>query len=564
MTSLFSFLPLRFGFSVVKIFSEALTSTVIFASFTSMKRFILCLAVSMPFFLHAQEYQFPLNHDLNWRIAESLETDSNHFHTSMKPYHMDALRATVPVDSLVAARVKDSHFHGTWFGRKLRKEHFLELNKDDLHLVLDPIFNIEIGRDMDPKRNVFVNTRGLMVQAKMGEKFYAYTGFYENQARYVEYVDRQVISTEVVPGQGRVKFLSEERFDFNSAFGGIGFTPSRHFDIQLAQDKNFIGDGYRSLFLSDNAFSYPFLRATAKFWRIQYQVLYTLMQDLEEPYNYDVGYKRKYGVFHYLSINVGKRERLTFGLFESVVWKNDSTRSFDFSYWNPVIFLRPVENSIGSPDNVTLGGRIQWRATPKHVFYGQLLIDELIIDEVKAGNGWWGNKQSFQAGYKGYSLFGIQNLNFQTEFNFIRPFMYAHRSRLQNFAHYNQALAHPLGANTMESVNFLNYRWKNFFIQAQFSLAKIGLDTGTANYGADIFKDYDTRTMEYGNYMLNGLETTITHAGMQVQYIVNAKTNLVVKAGFDQRKFSNAMREENSTFVFFGVATALNNFYFDF
>lgn len=512
----------------------------------------------------AQEYLFPLNHDLNWRIAGALETDSNHFHTAMKPYRMEELNRIIGVDSLTRADLKDSHFNSTGFGRKLRKEHLLEVNEDDLHLTVDPIFNLDIGQELEPGRNVFTATRGLLVQAKAGERFYVYTGFYENQARYIKYVDHEVVTTGVVPGQGRVKFLSDEIVDFNSAFGGVGFTASKHFDFMLAQDKNFIGDGYRSLLLSDNSFNYPFLRITAKFWKIQYQVLYTLMQDLTGAYDYDEGFLRKYSVFHYLSIHVGKRERLTFGFFESVTWKNDSTRGFDFTYLNPVIFLRPTENSIGSPDNVLLGGTIKYRIHPRHIVYGQLLLDELVLDEVKAGNGWWGNKQAFQLGYKAFDLFGVSHLNLQTEFNFVRPFVYAHRSNQQNFAHYNQALAHPLGANFIESVNFLNYRWKNIFFQVHFNYAKAGLDSTGTNFGGDIFKDYETRSSEYGNYMFNGVETKITHIGAEVQYLVNPKTNLIVKAGFDQRDFSNQFENSQSQYVYLGISTALNNFYFDF
>jgi hypothetical protein len=232
---------------------------------------------------------------------------------------------------------------------------------------------------------------------------------------------------------------------------------------------------------------------------------------------------------------------------------------------NPVIFLRPLENANGSPDNELLGGTIKFRLNPHHVLYGQLMLDELLIDSVKAGNGWWGNKQAFQVGYKGFSLFKIKNLNVQTEFNFVRPFVYAHRSRLQNYAHYNQALAHPLGANFIESISFVNYKWKNLFVQFKFMYSQAGLDpVDTLNYGSDIFKDYDSRTNESGNYMFSGLKTTIQHSGLQVNYLINPKTNLIVKAGVDFRIYSNEQRKENTQFVYFGIATALDNFYFDF
>jgi hypothetical protein len=43
---------------------------------------------------------------------------------------------------------------------------------------------------------------------------------------------------------------------------------------------NFIGDGYRSLLLSDNSFNYPYLKIVAKFWHINYMVLYSQMMDI--------------------------------------------------------------------------------------------------------------------------------------------------------------------------------------------------------------------------------------------------------------------------------------------
>ena len=58
--------------------------------------------------------------------------------------------------------------------------------------------------------------------------------------------------------RGKVKFLESETFDFSQAVGGPGYRLNEHFDFLLATDKNFLGDGYRSLLLSDNAYSYPF------------------------------------------------------------------------------------------------------------------------------------------------------------------------------------------------------------------------------------------------------------------------------------------------------------------
>jgi hypothetical protein len=45
---------------------------------------------------------------------------------------------------------------------------------------------------------------------------------------------------------------------------------------------------------------------------------------------------------------------------------------------------------------------------------------------------------------------------------------------------------------------------------------------------------------------------------------VNPKTNLIVKAGFDERHFSNMFDNEKTQFIYLGITTALHNFYFDF
>ena len=66
---------------------------------------------------------------------------------------------------------------------------------------------------------------------------------------------------------------------------------------------------------------------------------------------------RKYTTTHYLSWAISKRVNLSF--FDAIVWSaTDSAgnyRGFDAQYLNPIIFMRPVEFSIGSPDNALMG-----------------------------------------------------------------------------------------------------------------------------------------------------------------------------------------------------------------
>ncbi|TAH43422.1 MAG: hypothetical protein EYC69_02610 [Bacteroidetes bacterium] len=529
-----------------------------------MRLLLLTILVLASATLAAQERLFPLNRDMNTRIGSFLARDTSGFHSSIKPYSVLELKEIMPYDSIFSGRKGKGKFYSTWVGRKLFKEHFIQVDKDDIILSIDPVFNLQLGQDRENGRNVFVNTKGVLVQANVKDKFYFYTGFHENQARYVNYVDSLIRQEKVVPGQGKVKVLENETFDFSQSFGGIGYKLDKHFDFLFAHDKNFIGEGYRSLLLSDNTYNYPFLRIQMSFWKFRYAVYYAVMQDLRTAHEENVGYFKKYSTMHHLDVNIGKTNWLNIGLFETVMWAPAASRGYELHYLNPIIFLRPVENSADSPDNALLGLNMKLRVTKKIIFYGQLMLDELLLDEVRAGNGWWGNKQAFQLGVKTFDLFRIKNLNLQTEFNFVRPYTYQHRTNSQNYTHYNQPLAHPLGANFAESVSFINYRWRNIFLELKVQYAKLGRDTANSNLGNDIFKSYETRSQEYNNRMFQGLESTLNSVDLRLNYLVNPKTNFNIELGVASRQFQNANSDDRSLFIYAGLRMALENYYFDF
>ncbi len=543
-------------------FKRAVHSKIFHASITGVC-IVACILLTR-ISVSGQGYFYPINRDMETRIAAFINEDTTGFHTAMKPYIEAELKKIMPLDSIWQPIVGDSKFYKTWVGRKLRKENLLYVDKDDIILTLDPVFNFQAGRDNTDDRNVYVNTKGLKITGNVNNKFYFYTEFHENQARYVNYVDSFIDKYQVVPGQGKVKILDNEAFDFSQATGGIAYTLNRHFDFLLASDKMFIGDGYRSLLLSDNAYSYPFLRINMTFWKFRYSVIYAVMQDLVSPHDPDVGYYKKYNTTHYLDLNIGKKNKVSVGIFETIMFEQAASRGYELSYLNPILFLRPVENSLDSPDNVLLGITARWKVNRHNTLYAQAMLDEFIIDEVRAGNGWWGNKQGFQIGLKSADLFGMKSLNFQSEFNFMRPYTYQHRSESQNYTHYYQALAHPLGANFIESVTFVNYRYKNLFGEIKFQYAKNAQDTGGINYGNDIFKNYLDHGDEYGHYMFDGLQGTLNSIEFRLQYLVNPKTNFNIELGTVLRKYTNAFTENKSQLIYFGIRTSLENYYFDF
>jgi len=516
-----------------------------------------------------QQLNFPLSNPYFNDLEKTLYSPTYYFHTSMRPWLVSEVNKVADTDSiknLFRINTKSSRKICKTSNNLLFNNHLISLNKEDFKLNLDPVFNFELGKDFvanDGSR--YVNTRGVQLEGSIKDKFSFFSTFYENQATFINYLDSNIKYTNVVPGQGNPKEFKNSGFDYAWASGYISYTPSKYFNFQFGHGKNFIGDGYRSLLLSDNSFNYPHLKITTNIWRFKYVNIFAEFMDLKMPHSYDLGFRKKYGTFHYLSYAVNKR--LNIGLFESIIWKAaDSTgyRGFDINYLNPIIFFRPVEFSLGSPDNALMGANISFKLRKRNVLYGQLLLDEFKIHEVMSGKGWWANKQAFQLGLKSFDIFGVKNLYIQTEYNYVRPYTYTSRSTLQNYAHYNQALAHPLGANFKESVSFLKYSYKRFFAEIKFNYAVYGADTANSNYGKDIFLSYDSHPSEYGNFTGQGIKTTLTYKDFRISYLINPSTNLNISLGISDRNENSVLKNSHSTFVYFGIRTSLNNFYYDF
>src|SRR5690606_9939522 len=197
---------------------------------------------------------------------------------------------------------------------------------------------------------------------------------------------------------------------------------------------------------------------------------------------------------HYLSLNLTKRWNI--GLFESVVWSNDNNRGFDMNFVNPIIFYRAVEFSSSSRSgNAVLGLTSKYKVNNQFNVYGQFLMDEFSLSDVKATNKSWKNKFGYQIGIKYFNALNIENLLLQLEYNIVRPYVYAHSEPITNYGHNNQSLGHQWGANFKELIAIGRYHKGRYFADAKLTYGKRGFDFETAensaNYGGNIYKDYD-------------------------------------------------------------------------
>lgn len=507
-----------------------------------------------------QSELLPLGQDLNRKLGKEIYfNNSKRSHSALMPYIVNDIDSVTKDSLLKKIMPEGKNWQGNnWLFRKIFQQHLVEVNDPEYSFYLDFLPDMQIGKQNN--KTTWLNTRGVEIGGKVGSKFSFTSYFYENQAKFAGYLTDYINKNQIVPGQGFIKLFGNGGFDFAYSGGTLSYTPVKYVNFQLGYDKNFIGDGYRSLLLSDNAFNYPFFKVTATLGRVRYMAMWAQFIDFyDTPYDDETPFPKKYGLFHYLSYNVTKR--LSIGLFENIMWK---PRGFEFSYVNPVMFMRPTEFANGSPDKALIGLNASYKIADRYVAYGQLMINEFTAKEVFGGKGYWANKQGGQLGVKGFDVFNVDHLNLQIETNRVRPYSYSSLDHYKNYGHYGQSLADPLGANFAEYVGIATYRYKRFDTRFQLTAATYGLDIDGKNYGKDIYKDYRTRASDYGVYIGNGLKTNLLYADAKIGYILNPKNNLRLEVGYTYRKESNSQWTDKEQIVTVGLRASFRNIYTDF
>lgn len=519
---------------------------------------------------NAQSTNVPLNSDYyHWLDRYEIKSGkiSPHIFTTIKPYKRDAIIRYLDTlntneniftshsdkfnleffqnDSWEWSRAESSSSKQPFLKHLYKKKSdfaYVDIPEFDIHV--NPVLYLSAGKDNNRDELVMINTRGIEIRGMIDRKIGFYTFVGENQSVLPQYVADDVTRNRVVPHEGYWKTFKGTGVDFFEARAYIDFNLSKHIYMQFGNDRTFIGNGYRSLIFSDYSPPNLFLRSNVKVWKINYLFQLNRMA-ADARTGGGKRYPEKFMAFHHASINIGKK--LNVGVFESVVFTpkdsvNNST--FDFSYLNPVIFYRAIEQQFGSSDNAILGADIKWNAFKKISFYGQLVLDEFLLKEVMAGNGWWANKYAIQGGIKYIDAFGVSNLDVQAEINRVRPYTYSHYSQYGSYSNYRQPLAHPLGANFSEVVGIvryqpiprLNFTLKTFYI-------KTGRDNTDENWGSNILLGYQVREREYGNVIGQGASHTIATVDFNASYML--KHNLFIEARQIVRQSKSSLAEYN-------------------
>jgi hypothetical protein len=442
------------------------------------------------------------------------------------------------------------------------------------HLYIDPLLNLEPlyifndGEDPGHRRSYY-NTRGITARGDIGKKISFETTFYENQCLAPYYIQKFAHATQVFPGQGRWKIFKASGFDYAMSMGYISYSPFRNFNIQAGTGKHFVGDGYRSLLLSDNAFPYPFARLTGWFGpnkMFQYTTIYASLMNLNSvapiPPGTERLYQKKAASFYQLSANIGRIAEVT--LFQGLIWSAadaDNKQCIQLAYVNPLIFSSIPFYGMHDKHNFLVGATFHLDLLKTIRVYGQVVADDF------GKKGLSTNKKGFQIGVNYYNVAHIKHFHLQFEFNAVNPYTYSARDSAQSYTHYNQPLAHPYGANFYEMIIAGKYKIGDFYADVHFSEATVGADSAGFDFGQNVFASENLAQqtpVAYNNKLGQGRSTTVSYFDVSLGYMISYASNLNICIGFTDRNVQSNATNDHTNLVYIAVRTSLTNNYLDF
>ena len=492
-----------------------------------------------------------LNHEVEWMFDRELSGGDTLLNSNISSIENNFIFENLSSDTF---RLSSKYSLIDWAFNK----NIYGIKREDYTFILNPVFDIQTGSG-----NYFSTRRGGYARGSIGSKFMWVSSFYENYQSFDPRITNIVRETAVAPGEAEVK-NPLGYFDYSVSSGGISYEVNKHFNFIAGHGKNFIGNGYRSLLLSDASGNYPFLKSNLKIGKVNYSFILAEFIDFTNDLIGDGLKRKKYGSFHYLDVLATKKIKLAF--FEAVIWEGDSSArtQLELNYINPFVILRPLEYNIGSPDNMLIGLNGSWDVHKSINVYGQLLLDELHSSNLINNPTWWANKYGYQSGLKIHNL-PVHNLVIIGEHNTVRPFTYSHKTSGMNYGHNYNSLAHPYGANFREALGIVNYRMRRLNINSKLVYISGGEEVSDSiSSGKDIFKSYNDRLYENGYKIGHGIEYKQLFWDTKLSFILNPKYLLMFEMGYQNRTQWIGDNKENHHYLYGGFRTSLLNLYYDY
>ncbi len=476
-----------------------------------------------------------------------------------KPYNEGSFLPACENNYDLIKAINDSTPQYYDFTHVLFQKYLFELKGKDYYLKISPAIDFAYGRDIGDtiKRTLFQNTRGLHVEGNLFKNFAFSTSLYENQGRYTNYETGYYSSigelyptsdttyltqNGVIPGAGRTKPFKGDGFDYAFAVGYLVYSPFKWLRVAAGNNAQFVGDGHRSILLSDNSYSAPYIRLD---WRIspKFNFVYHRARNMNLLRRPASGSVESYYEAKGFSVNYftyKPTDNISVSLFESGMWNRGdalTSRSSHPLYFNPVPFLSGL--ILKGKDEVVslLGLNANYQFMDHHRVYGQFAL-----------NDYNGEKIAFQLGYRGYNFFNINDFMVQVEYNNVANGTYEATNRRLNYVHFNLPIAHVKGNGFQEFVLRSNYEFKRLYA-----------DLSVVYY---LTKDYSAESLLPVDRDLTYSTSNIFYENFELGYRFNRKMNLTLFGSWTYRTADDGQAATN--FLSVGLRTGFINHYRDF
>ena len=403
---------------------------------------------------------------------------------------------------------------------------------DNYTLFFDPVIVRSTTRrdsSIEPEENeVNIAGNGFILRGTVGE----HVGYFVDVRDSREWGSRDYPSASVntTPGRGFESFKGDHA-EFDETHAHLTYQ-NGPFILSWGRGENIWGRGKSgTLALSDYSPPYDQLRFETNFWRLRFCYLlgeikqYPQISKIrcENPVdgNQFVA-SQKYITAHRTEIDFLKN--LSIGLYEVVIFGD----RFEFSYANPVNFLRGAEHYNGDHDNAALGADFRYIHSGVSV-YGDFFIDD--ITTKKIGTDWYGNKFGMQVGLYTVEPFGLDGFDARVEYTRIKPWVYTHKYPINSYTQYGDELGYFSGPNSdvfyMEMRKRVTRKLETRFV---FTRKRHGANFTDRNIGGDILQGQAAPKGTTSSRFLDGIRTETVSAGLGLSFEI--ARNLFFACGY--------------------------------
>jgi len=279
-----------------------------------------------------------------------------------------------------------------------------------------------------------------------------------------------------------------------------------------------------SLFLSDNAPMFNFLRIDVSYGAVNYNYIHGTVLF----HNYREVEDNKYFVANRFEFSLSG-SRFQMGINQTTMY---SRAVPEIGYLIPFNILEATERNLGDRDASMIGFDIALRPFGNFEIKTGAFFDDIHFD--KSFSGRWNNMWSVHAGFMYTEPFGIPDVDIVANYTRIEPHVYSHhRDPFVHHEHDGFLLGHPLGPNSDELLTRIVWRpaWQ-WNISVDFTRERHGDnlydDTGELirNVGGDVYVPWDRdRDSQYKKF-LDGAVSERFHYRADVRYEVFRQLHL--------------------------------------